>query len=79
MRGEGPTNIPLPTIVGRVNAATAANIISMITTTAIGVPAEAAQRKKGIIAMVMVITAVANINAHTLQAESNQNVLLADT
>ena len=79
MRGEGPTNIPLHTIVGQVNAAIVANIISMIITTAIGAPVEAARRKRGIIAMVMAITAVVNINAHTHRAGSNQNALLVDT
>ena len=79
MRGEGSTNILPPTIVGQVNAATAVNIISTIITIAIGAPAEAVRKKSGIIAMVMAITAAANINAHIHQAESSQNGPPADT
>ena len=79
MRGEGPTNILLHTIVGQVNAAIVVNIISMIIITAIGVLVEKVQRLNGIIVTAMAITAVANINAHTHQAESSQNGLLVDT
>ena len=74
MRGEGPTNILLHTIVGQVNAAIAVNII-----TAISVLVEKVQKLNGIIVMVMAITAVANINAHIHQAESSLNDLLVDT